>query len=321
MIATYTNLLAWEAQRRVILFVVNEKSGNGRGKQAWKAVERKLVERGIRHAKIAESTETTAIGRAEETLNRGGTTALVAVGGDGTVHSLLPLALTKRLPLGFIPSGSGNDTALAFGLPKDPVAALDIVLEGMTRTADVIVTRGPDGSARYSLISIATGLDGAVADDVNGSAYKRWCNRLGLGSLAYIIGLFRMLARYKPQTFTVTIDGTVFEFRRGWLVAVANTATYGGGLKICPEARPDDGKLHACVAHGCSAWQLLLVFPTVLTGSHVRSRFVTMLSGQEIVVEAPKPMLAYGDGEPAGRTPVRASVLPRQLPVFVSSSG
>jgi diacylglycerol kinase family enzyme len=177
-----------------------------------------------------------------------------------------------------------------------------------------------DGLPHYSLISVAIGLDGAVAEDVNGSRYKTWCNRLGAGSLAYIIGLLRMLAVYKQQTMTITVDGVQRRFSNAWLVAVANLATYGGGLRISPDARYHDGLLHVCVVHDCTVLQLLRVFPTVLNGSHVRSRFVTMLRGREVTVESPVPLPAYGDGEPAGSTPVRAGIQTRQL-LFLTASG
>ncbi|WP_276358445.1 diacylglycerol/lipid kinase family protein [Cohnella caldifontis] len=303
----------------MILFVVNEASGNGRGGKTWGKVERMLTARGTPYAKISAASADDAVRRAEAFMAQTKVDALAAVGGDGTVHGLVSLALRTRTPLGLIPCGSGNDTALAFGVPNDPAIALDIVLAGVTRPSDVLMSDKADGSPEYSLISIATGLDGAVAEDVNGSRYKRWCNRIGLGRLAYIIGLLRKLATYRPQKVRVTVDGATREFADCWLAAVANLATYGGGLRICPDARPDDGRLHACVVHGCNALQLLSVFPTVLTGRHVRSRFVTMLQGSQIAVESPIPMLAYGDGEPSGRTPLRASVLPGQLLILTSS--
>jgi YegS/Rv2252/BmrU family lipid kinase len=305
----------------VIVFVVNEKSGNGRGLRVWEAVERELLERGTDYVKITAETAAEAQRQAEERLCVGRVTALVAVGGDGTLHGLLPLSVQRQVPVGLIPGGSGNDTALAFGLPKDPAAALDIALGGHTRRADVVTTRRPDGTLHYSFISVAIGLDGAVADDVNGSRYKEWCNLLGLGSLAYIIGLFRMLTVYKPQTIAIKVDGVRHEFRQSWLAAVANLATYGGGLKICPGAKPDDGLIHVCVVHGCTALQLLRVFPTVLKGTHVRSRYVTMLQGTEVSVESPVPLLAYGDGEPAGHTPVIAAIRPAQLLFLTAASG
>lgn len=336
-----------EAHAFVILFIVNERSGNGRGKRAWSAVERRMREvgRSSDYVKIAAKSEEDAIREAEALAKQGGIAALIAVGGDGTLHALLPLAMRCRLPLGLIPCGSGNDTARAFGLPRNPTAALETALSGQTRRVDLLrsvaelldesvpnqdqnvrasrshhPTRFP-AQPRLTLTCIAAGLDGAVAADVNGSSYKRWCNRLGIGSAAYIIGLFRTLARFKPQTVTVAVDGDVREFSRSWLAAVANTPAYGGGMRICPSASPSDGRLQVCVVHGCSALQLLFLFPTVLFGKHVRSRFVTMLSGKHAAIRSPLPWPAFGDGEPIGFTPLDAEILPDQLLILTSCSG
>jgi YegS/Rv2252/BmrU family lipid kinase len=304
----------------VILFVVNVKSGNGRGKRVWNTLEKELIRRKAAFAHIIETSPEQALRKAEDIMQHSHVRAVAAVGGDGTLHSILPLAVNRKLPIGLIPCGSGNDTALAFRLPKDPIEALDIVLAGATRPVDYMETSRDGGSPHWTLISVAIGLDGAVAEDVNGSRYKKWCNRLGAGSLAYIIGLFRMLAVYKPDTMTITVDGIGRQFPNAWLAAVANLPTYGGGLKICPDARSDDGLLHVCVVHDCTVLQLLRVFPTVLSGSHVRSRFVTMLRGREVTVESPANLLAYGDGEPAGTTPLMSRIQPGQL-LFLTASG
>lgn len=305
----------------MVLFVVNKGSGNGRGTKVWKKVEAQLRKRAVEYMKIAVDTQKEAVEQTAAMLKRGNLKAVVAVGGDGSVHSLLPLLAGTGIPYGVIPSGSGNDTARSFGIPRDPIKALDIVLAGQTRMADVLATNTGRSEPELTLTAVAVGLDAAVAADVNGSKYKQWCNRLGIGSLAYIIGLFRALAVFAPKSIIVTVDGTPHQFQRSWLAAVANVPSYGGGLKICPDARPDDGKLHVCVVHSCSKWRLLLVFPTLLSGSHVKLPYVTLLSGDEIRVETPSAWLAYGDGEPVGHTPVIAAVRSRQLVILTSDSG
>ena len=305
----------------MILFVVNEKSGNGRAKAVWHTVERSLRQRGTAYVKVSAESAGDAARQIEQLLQTEKIDRLAAVGGDGTVHSLLEIAQRHRLPLGFIPGGSGNDTALTLGLPKEPEAALDVVLGGEVRKVDLMVTTRPDGSQDYSLISVAIGLDGAVAEDVNTHRYKKWCNKIGWGRLSYIIGLLRVLPRYRTETLHLTVDGTTRTFPAGWLVAIANVPSYGGGLKICPDALPDDGVLDICVVNRCSPLTLLAVFPTVLTGRHVKSRYVTMLKGKNIQVGANRPLPAYGDGEPAGRTPLRAAILHRHLLVLAPSGG
>jgi YegS/Rv2252/BmrU family lipid kinase len=306
---------------RVVLFVVNENSGNGRGRKVWAKVESQLNKRGTKYLKIAAGSQAEAVARVEELLKRGILKAVAVIGGDGTLHGLLPLLANSGISYGLIPSGSGNDTSRALGIPHNPIRALDIILAGHTRVIDLLETVAEDGVPQLTVTAVAIGLDGAVAKDVNGSRYKRWCNKLKVGSLAYIIGLFRALAIFTPQTITVTVDGVARQFSRGWLSAVANVSTYGGGLKICPGALPDDGKLHVCVVHSCSTWRILLIFPTLLNGTHVKLPYVTLLSGNTVTIESPVRMLAYGDGESTGQTPITAVIRPRQLVFLIAVSG
>ncbi|MFD0672509.1 diacylglycerol/lipid kinase family protein [Cohnella sp. GCM10027633] len=304
----------------MILFVVNENAGNGRGAAIWQQVEAQLRARGTEYTVIRARNGTEAYERTDSLLRTTQLKAVTVVGGDGSLHGILPLLTGTGIPVGIIPAGSGNDTSRAFAIPRDPIQALDIVLSGRTRTADVIRTTAA-GESQTTLTAIAVGLDGTVAADVNGSRYKRWCNKLGLGSLSYVIGFFRALSLFSPGDVTVTMDGVAHRFERGWLSAVANIASYGGGLRICPDARFDDGKLHVCVVHGCSLWRILIVFPTLLTGNHVNRRNVTMLQGRHATIETNGRFLAYGDGEPSGETPLEAKLLPGQLVFLTTVSG
>ncbi|WP_027086042.1 diacylglycerol/lipid kinase family protein [Cohnella panacarvi] len=304
----------------MILFVVNMNSGNGRGAKVWRQVEQRLQARGTTYRAVLSSNGQDAYERTAAQLSDTEWKAIAVVGGDGTLHGLLPLLVGTGIPVGIIPAGSGNDTSRAFRIPRDPIQALDIIVSGRTRLTDAIAsTSGLE--TQVTITAIAVGMDGAVAADVNGSRYKRWCNRLGIGSLAYLIGFVRGLAKFSPSDMTITVDGTVHRFRRGWLSAVANIASYGGGLRICPDARFDDGQLHVCVVHGCSLWRILFVFPTILKGAHVKLRNVTLLKGRQVTIEPSGRFLAYGDGEPSGATPLQAELLPGQLVFLTTFSG
>ncbi|WP_239616132.1 diacylglycerol/lipid kinase family protein [Cohnella mopanensis] len=306
----------------MLLFVVNENSGNGRGRKIWAKVEEQLQNRGTDHIKVVANSEMEAITQVSELLACNNVRTIAAIGGDGTLHSLLPLLAEANIPFGLIPSGSGNDSARSLGIPKDPIKALEIILAGQTLKIDLLETKSDNGHKQLTLTAVAVGLDAAVADDVNRSSYKGWCNKLGIGSLAYVIGLLRAMASFKPAPIKVTLDGNVHEFKNGWLSAVSNVSTYGGGLKICPTAQPNDGHLHVCIVHDCSVLRMLLIFPTVLWGKHIRfRRFVTTLSGNAVSIESPSPLLAFGDGEPSGQTPISAVVVPRQLDFLIAASG
>lgn len=304
----------------MILFVVNQNSGSGRGAKVWKQVEKQLLARGTSYKAIIAANGADAYERTAAELQSKRPKAVAVVGGDGTLHGILPLLVATGIPVGIVPAGSGNDTSRAFHIPRDPIQALDIIESGRTRLTDAIASTS-GGETQVALTAIAVGMDGAVAADVNGSRYKRWCNRLGLGSLAYVIGFFRTLALFSPVDIKITIDGIVHRFERGWLSAIANIASYGGGLRICPDARADDGYLHVCVVHGCSLWRILFVFPALLKGAHVKQRNVTLLKGRQVRIETNGRFLAYGDGEPSGETPIEAKLMPGQLVFLTTFSG
>lgn len=297
------------------LFIINSNSGNGGARRVWNKIRTILHDRDIPYEyTFTQSAEEANSYLERQLAERTDWLAVGVVGGDGTIHSLLPAMKDSGVPLAVFPAGSGNDTARGFSIPRKTGAALDIMLEGHARHADLISISG-----RSTLTALAVGFDAEVANNVNKSYYKKVCNWFGLGRLAYIIGIFHTLISFRPAKLTVTCDGVEHTFSSAWLAAVNNVTTYGGGLAICPEAMPDDGLLDICIVHDCSRLKLLLLFPTVLFGKHTRLSFVTMLRGQQISVHSSLPRLALGDGEHIASTPLTVSAVPGAMKVMTPS--
>lgn len=298
------------------LFIVNKNSGNGGGYRVWKKIRGILQRRGISYEYIyTQNAEEAHSYLRDQLTNRTGWSAVGVVGGDGTIHSLLPAIRDSGVPLAVFPAGSGNDTARGFRIPRKTAAAVDIMLEGLPRVADLISISG-----RSTLTALAVGFDAEVANNVNHSRYKKICNWFGLGRLAYVIGVFHTLLTFRPAPLTVECDGTEHTFSSAWLAAVNNVSSYGGGLAICPQAKPDDGLLDICIVHDCSRLKLMLLFPTLLYGMHTRFPFVSMLRGRNVSVHSHLPRLALGDGEHVTSTPLTASADPGALRVMCPNS-
>lgn len=286
------------------LFMINRNAGNGNGYRTWLKVRENLDQRAISYKHIYTTNSEEAVQLLTNLLStQAGWQAVTVIGGDGTIHSVLPALRHYQIPLGIIPAGSGNDTARAFGIPMSCIAALDIVLSGQRQRSDLISTAGI-----YTLTALAIGFDAAVANNVNLSLYKKICNFLRMGRLAYIIGVLHTLMTFKPGKATITCDGHTAVYEGTWMTAITNSSSYGGGLVICPQAKHNDGLLDVCVVQGCSRWQLLRLFPTVITGKHVNLSFVKMLRGREITVNFDDHRLALGDGENISSLPYSASV-------------
>lgn len=286
-------------------FIVNRVSGNGRGLVRWSKVESVLKEKGIPYRVAFTERPGHATELAREAVKMG-VRAVVAVGGDGTVNEVGNGLVKTDVPLGYIPAGSGNDFATAQGVPKDPVQALHRVLKHVPRRVDTA-----DFGGRAMISSIGVGFDGQVAKTVNAS---KWKERLGKGS--YALGVIQELHRFQPTRVTLEVDGQVLQEKDVWLIAIANISCYGGGMKICPEAKNDDGLLDICLVRGVSRWKLLGLFPLVFAGKHVDYPYVVMMRGSRIQVSADLPLVVHADGEVIGETPVSVSVQPQSLTIL-----
>lgn len=100
------------------------------------------------------------------------------------------------------------------------------------------------------------------------------------------------------------------------LAAVANAPAYGGGMKIAPHAKLDDGQLDLCVVHELNMFKLFCLFPSVYFGRHLGFREVEYRQLPEARIETEFPLDVYADGEFICQTPVEFSVVPRALKVL-----
>jgi len=251
-------------------------------------------------------------------------------GGDGTIHRHLSQLVKLGLPVLVVPVGSGNDFARALGLARvrDSLAAWRrfCARRDNLRTIDlgVILPLGGDAGgapAPHYFGSVAgMGLDGEVARRANG--LPRWLRGHGGYALTLVPTLFRFAA-FPMKIFVSDEAG-------GWitrsdqptiLAAFANTSTYGGGMKIAPRARMDDGQLDVCVIGGIDPFKLACLFPTVYFGRHLGIRGVEYFQAARARVETEMPLDVYADGEYACRTPVEVGVHRAALKVVIPAIG
>jgi len=253
---------------------------------------------------------------------------ILLFGGDGTVHRHLSQLVKLELPVLVVPAGSGNDFARALRLcrVRDSLAAWRRFCDRRdnVRTIDLGVLRemevaGGAPAPHYFCSVAGLGLDAEVARRAN--ALPRWVRGHGGYALTLLPTLFRFAAF---STKILTPDENA-----GWttrsdqftiLAAFANTSTYGGGMKIAPRARMDDGQLDVCVIGGVDPFKLACMFPTVYFGRHLGIRGVEYFQAARVRVETDAPLDVYADGEYVCRTPVEVSVQRNGLRVVVHPS-
>jgi diacylglycerol kinase (ATP) len=281
--------------------VVNPIAGRGRAGRLTDRVHAALTEGG-RRVHIVSEAGPEATADATRELLASGVEAVVGLGGDGLAHLLLQIVAETSVPLGLIPAGTGNDLAVALQIPSDPLAAARVVLAGHTRPIDAVRT-----GDRWWASVLCAGFDSAINERVNRMRWPR-------GPRRYDLAILAELAQLHPEPFTVTVDG------RSWtgpavLVAVGNTGQYGGGFRMCPQARVDDGLLDVTLVGPVHRADLVRMLPRVRSGSHLGHPAVTTLRGKEIRLEA-DGIVAYADGERLAALPVDARCVPGALRVF-----
>ncbi len=309
---------------KFLIFIINPKAGNGKGEKVWKKVKKQLQKRNIPYRSFFTQRPGHAKDLAQQMthMHHENMKGIVAVGGDGTIHEVINgMGQYIHIPVGFISAGSGNDFARGFRLPRSTTQALNHILSSKfqrNKRYDLgefrIGTR--KHKANHFSSSIGIGFDGEVAKQTNESKYKGILNTFGLGSLSYIFTLLKLSLKYEPFALTLRVDGKLYTFEDVWLVATTNIKYYGGGMKICPEARPDDGVLNLCVVHNLSRKKLFFLFGTVFLGLHTRLKEVTMLRGSEIQVESDRSVTMHADGEVIGSSPATIKVLPKRFTVI-----
>ncbi|MYT26248.1 diacylglycerol kinase [Streptomyces sp. SID7760] len=297
-----------------ITLFVNPTAGRGRGAHAAQPAASALRAAGFSVRTVLGADAADALARLR-TAVREGTGAVIAVGGDGVVSLALQALAGTLVPLGVVAAGTGNDFARALGLPvREPARAGRLAAaalkEGRIREVDLGLLAGAPGRAEawYGTV-LCSGFDSRVNDRGNRM-------RLPAGRFKYDLAILAELASFRPFPYRITLDdGPVIE-TEATLVAVGNSSSYGGGMRICADAVPDDGLFDVVIVGDCSRTTLLKVFPQVYKGTHLGHPKVAVHRAAKVTLEA-AGITAYADGEPLGALPVTARCVPGALRLLV----
>jgi diacylglycerol kinase (ATP) len=295
----------------VVVFVVNPASGNGAAGKTWERTRELAAARGL----DGDALVTEAPGHAVE-LARGaaesGARLVVAVGGDGTINEIvngLLAAGTSEVELAVVPRGTGDDFARTFGIPTDVESALAVAANGQARPVDVgRATYAVDGGTaeRYFANFAGAGISGAIA-----RRGARTSRRLG-AKAAYMWATVAVFLRWSSVPMRIELDGETREGRM-FEVVVSNGMYAAGGMKIAPEARPDDGQFDAVLIGDVSKADFVTTFPKIYRGRHTSHPKIEVVRASTVAVDASQPLPVVLDGEQPGTTPARFEIVPRAL--------
>jgi YegS/Rv2252/BmrU family lipid kinase len=295
--------------------ILNPAAGKGRAERAWPAIAAHLESCGIAFTQAVTCGPGDARLLAQQALAAGATRLIVA-GGDGTLNEVVNgfaavQTVEADLPtLALLPLGTGTDFARGHGIRSldDTLLALQ---HGQRRPLDLGIARFYDLSGVEQERAFVNVADFGLGPLASGQI-AHVDGRLGRG--AYLYGALRAIAAYAPVPTRLTVDDhRVYDAPCG-LVAIGNSRYFGGGMRITPLARTDDGLLDVVIL-GASDRRTLVseLLPRVYRGSHLRHPAVHFARGTAITVEATPPLPLELDGEIVGTTPAQFTILPAQL--------
>lgn len=297
--------------------ILNPASRHGAGRRLRPVIERELGSRGLEFS----ITETEGPGHGVELARdaaRAGVRRVVAAGGDGTVHEVvngLMAAAGNPPALGLIPIGTGNDFVKMVPGTATPDQAFTTLAAGREAPVDVGIAQW-DGGSEYFVNAMGTGIDVEVVRQMRRSDWMP-------GTMIYLAALVRALVHYRAVPVRIVVDGVEITGTI-MILAVCNGPSIGGAFRVCPDARPDDGVLDACIVRELPLHRIARVVLRVLRGSHAGQPGVSMHRGTRFILhtDSGRPLPFQLDGELREATEgagIEVSLASRKLNVIRSA--
>ena len=277
--------------------VVNPISGAGRGALVGTEVAGYFASKKTPYQVITATSAERLRSNLEAFLDTssGACQGVIAVGGDGLVHLVLQIVVPRKIAFAAIPAGTGNDFVRAQGWDlKDIEKQLDQVISRPPQKIDL----GLVDSEWFGAV-LSTGFDSVVNEKANTLKWPK-------GPMKYNLAIAMELPKFKPLRYKIELDSLVIE-TEAMLIAVGNGASYGGGMKVCPDAVMSDGLFDVMVLRPVSKVEFIRVFPKVFSGKHIEHRQVEIYRTKRVSLHA--DAVAYADGDRIGGLPVRAECI------------
>ncbi len=303
------------------LCIVNPVSANGRTRKRWVQLEGYLTSKGVKFTVEYTDYPKEAIEITREAI-RQGYNRLVAVGGDGTLNEVLngfynedKQKLNEDVFLSFIPMGTGGDFARMFDLSSNPQKVYEILALAQEHVIDIVLATYTNWEGKQEsrfFINVAdVGLGSNTVHHVN-----RNSKLLG-GFFSFLMGGIYSLLTFRNQDLIVEVDEEEVYRGKSSMIAVGNGSYFGGGMKIAPYAKLDDGLLDIIIVKDLNKLRLLRNLPRIYSGKHLDEPEIDFLLGRKIEIISEEELLLEFDGETPGIGNIRLEIRPKALKLLL----
>lgn len=289
------------------LIVLNRSSGRGNVDRKLRRFTELCKKNNVSYEIVDKDSAIETSKALKARLSVGGVEALIAFGGDGIVSLCLQLVAKSSIGFCVVPTGTGNDFARSIGTYKKSIQEIfQAICSDKPISMDIAVADSLT-EKRYFVQVLSSGFDASVNERANAI-------KAPIGKLKYTIAMLLKLPRFKSIDFEVLIDSQKLNIN-SMLVVVANGSSYGGGMKILPNASFQDGKLDLLYVDPVSKFTLLSIFPLVFKGWHLKHPAVHVMSAKNIELRGATK--AYADGEFVSHLPLKISVIQNGIQAWI----
>lgn len=314
--------------RKDFVFVINPKGANGRTEREWKKLLPYLRSRLGQQYNVHESFTSGpshAVNITREAI-REGADAVIAVGGDGTLHEVVNGFFWAGKPvcaldngskcvatLGLIPLGTGSDFARTYGWKNDPHEATERIAKGLSSKIDIGFITGSGGEDHY-FINVA---------DIHLSAKAGYYSSMykSFGNSCYVLGALRAFFGHRNLDLMIKVDEKDWKvYDKVTALCIGNGKFFGGGMKIVPNADPCSGNMEVVILQHFKWYDFVFKLYKLYNGSHLSEPNVKSKSLKSIevaMVEGKGDIYVQSDGEHLGFLPMKCSILPGVIDFFV----
>lgn len=299
--------------------LINKKAGAGKAERILPQILEQLEEHKIdyycyytEHAGgektiVQQLLKQTLIPYSNEKTNAAKFPLLVVLGGDGTLHGVInTLKNYPKIPVAYIPGGSGNDFARGVGIPNDPLKAVEQIIHAPKPTLLFLIRSFLNQTQReyIGLNNLGVGLDAAVVRAANASQMKSQLNHVDLGALSYLSAATGIILKQKGFPLTITVDGKQHHFKKAYLCTVTNHPYFGGGLAIDPTASAFKEELNLVIVEKIALPKIMNLVAKLIKKTHLTSKHVHQFRARELRLESESHEFGQIDGEELRKAPI-----------------
>lgn len=253
---------------RKINFLVNPISGNTKKDEILRLVHTEMQGKDIPF----EFIFTNVAGNydfVKDKIEQEGVTDIVMIGGDGTVNQVVSALRDSKVKFGIIPVGSGNGLALAAGIPKKPIDAIQLILKGEASFVDAFLI-----NKHFSCMLSGVGFDAQVAHDFS--------NKASRGLMTYTQQSLINYFKAHPYQFEIILENFSF-FTDAYFISIANSNQFGNNFTIAPKASLNDGLLDIVVVQKMNKAKIPFAILKQIRGNNKLIELVENLSKSNIL--------------------------------------